>query len=96
MCGQVAAAHVTDLKMIPDIDASTVQITVSGSNASAGLPVSIGIFFRNNGTRVSLCAVLLKLLLLFPERHVAPVHMLLVIPNTSLQFVTYLPEITPA
>jgi hypothetical protein len=51
---QVAAAHVTDLKIIPDIDESSIEVTVSGTNTSAGLPVSISVLLQGNGTKVSM------------------------------------------
>lgn len=49
---QVSAAHVTDLKLIPCVDDSSVQVTVSGSSAAANMTAHVGIFYPNNGTKV--------------------------------------------
>jgi hypothetical protein len=48
---QVGAEHVTRLDMIPDIDASSMRVTVRGSPSAVGLPVVVQL--GNNGTAVS-------------------------------------------
>ncbi len=40
---QVATEHMTRLDMIPDIDASSMQVTVRGSPSAVGLPVVVQI-----------------------------------------------------